>query len=133
MVSWGGTYGACATAVHEAQQQGEAVAHCHLRYLNPLPRNLGDILPRFDTCPGARIEHGPTAMMLRARYLIDAVGLCKVQGKPFTVGEVGSENRRNPSAPVDSGPAITNSQSRTARPRPSPQVILQWETGLTIR
>ena len=47
MLSWGGTYGACATAVHNVQAEGKAVTHCHLRYLNPLPKDLGDILKRF--------------------------------------------------------------------------------------
>src|SRR5690606_33977764 len=44
VVSWGGAYGACATAVRKVQQRGASVAHCHLRYLNPLPSNLGDLL-----------------------------------------------------------------------------------------
>jgi 2-oxoglutarate ferredoxin oxidoreductase subunit alpha len=91
VVSWGGTYGACATAVHEAQQRGEAVTHCHLRYLNPLPSNLGDILRSFDTVLVPELNMGQLQLMLRARYLIDTVSLCKVQGKPFTVGEVAAK------------------------------------------
>jgi len=88
VVSWGGTYGACATAVHQAQQRGEAVTHCQLRYLNPLPRNLGDILQRFDTVLVPELNMGQLQLLLRTQYLVDTVGLCKVQGKPFTVGEV---------------------------------------------
>jgi 2-oxoglutarate ferredoxin oxidoreductase subunit alpha len=91
VVSWGGTFGACATAVHEAQQRGEAVTHCHLRYLNPLPRNLGDILRRFDTVLVPELNMGQLQLMLRTRYLIDTVGLCKVQGKPFTIHEVAAK------------------------------------------
>ena len=48
VISWGGTYGACATAVHKVQAKGKAVTHCHLRYLNPLPKDLGDIIKRFE-------------------------------------------------------------------------------------
>jgi len=88
VLSWGGTYGACATAVHEVQQQGAAVAHCHLRYLNPLPTNLGAILARFDNVLVPELNLGQLRMMIRARYVLDAVGLCKVQGKPFSVSEV---------------------------------------------
>ena len=61
MLSWGGTYGACATAVHNVQAKGKAVTHCHLRYLNPLPKDLGDILKRFKKVLDSRAEPGPAA------------------------------------------------------------------------
>ena len=67
------------------------VAHAHLRYLNPLPSNLGDILRSFDTVLVPELNMGQLQLMLRARYLIDTVSLCKVQGKPFTVGEVAAK------------------------------------------
>jgi len=88
VLSWGGTFGACATAVHKVQQTDPTVAHCHLRYLNPLPRNLAGILARFERVLIPELNMGQLQMMIRARYVIDAVGFHKVQGKPFSVGEV---------------------------------------------
>jgi len=88
VVSWGGPYGACATAVHRAQQRGQAVSHCHLRYLNPFPRNLPEILGRFKHVLIAELNLGQLRKLIRAEYLIDAIGLNKVQGKPFSVAEV---------------------------------------------
>jgi 2-oxoglutarate ferredoxin oxidoreductase subunit alpha len=88
VLSWGGTYGACATAVHNVQAKGKAVTHCHLRWLNPLPKDLGDILKRFKKVLIPELNLGQLRTIIRAKYLIDAVGLNKVQGKPFSVGEV---------------------------------------------
>jgi 2-oxoglutarate ferredoxin oxidoreductase subunit alpha len=88
VISWGGTYGACATAVHNVQAKGKAVSHCHLRYLNPLPKDLGDILKRFKKVLIPELNLGQLRTIIRANYLIDAIGLNKVQGKPFSVGEV---------------------------------------------
>jgi 2-oxoglutarate ferredoxin oxidoreductase subunit alpha len=88
VVSWGGTYGACATAVREARDTGGSVAHCHLRYLNPFPRNLGELLGRYEKVLIPELNRGQLRMLLRAEYLVDAIGLNKVKGKPFTVAEV---------------------------------------------
>jgi 2-oxoglutarate ferredoxin oxidoreductase subunit alpha len=88
VLSWGGTSGACATAVHNVQAKGKAVTHCHLRYLNPLPKDLGDILSRFEKVLIPELNLGQLRTIIRAKYLVDAVGLNKVQGKPFSVGEV---------------------------------------------
>lgn len=88
VVSWGGTYGACATAVHTMQAMGHAVTHCHLRYLNPLPNDLGDILKRFKKVLIPELNLGQLRSIIRDKYLIDAIGLNKVQGKPFSVAEV---------------------------------------------
>jgi 2-oxoglutarate ferredoxin oxidoreductase subunit alpha len=88
VLSWGGTYGACATAVHTMQAAGKSVTHCHLRYLNPLPKDLGDILKRFRKVLIPELNLGQLRTIIRAQYLIDAVGLNKVQGKPFSVAEV---------------------------------------------
>lgn len=88
VVSWGGTYGACATAVREVQQHGGSVAHCHLRYLNPFPRNLGEILSNYQRVLVPELNRGQLRMLLRAEYLVDAAGLNKVKGKPFTVAEI---------------------------------------------
>jgi 2-oxoglutarate ferredoxin oxidoreductase subunit alpha len=88
VLSWGGTYGACATAVHNVQAQGRAVTHCHLRYLNPLPKELGDILKRFKQVLIPELNMGQLSVIIRSKYLIDAIGQNKVQGKPFSVAEV---------------------------------------------
>ena len=88
VLSWGGTYGTCATAVHTVQARGQAVTHCHLRYLNPLPKELGDLMQRFKTVLIPELNMGQLRTMIRAEYLVDAVGLNKVQGKPFSVAEV---------------------------------------------
>jgi 2-oxoglutarate ferredoxin oxidoreductase subunit alpha len=88
VLSWGGTFGACATAVHNLQAQGKAVTHCHLRYLNPLPKELGDILKRFKHVLIPELNMGQLRTIIRANYLVRAIGLNKVQGKPFSVGEV---------------------------------------------
>jgi 2-oxoglutarate ferredoxin oxidoreductase subunit alpha len=88
VLSWGGTYGACATAVHKVQSMGKKVAHCHLRYLNPLPKDLEEIMRRFKTVLIPELNLGQLRMLLRASYLIDCQGLNKVQGKPFSVAEI---------------------------------------------
>jgi 2-oxoglutarate/2-oxoacid ferredoxin oxidoreductase subunit alpha len=88
VLSWGGTYGACATACHTMQACGHAVTHCHLRYLNPLPNDLGDILKRFKTVLVPELNMGQLRTIVRDKYLVDAIGLNKVQGKPFSVAEV---------------------------------------------
>jgi 2-oxoglutarate ferredoxin oxidoreductase subunit alpha len=88
VVSWGGTYGAVATAARQARSRGASVAHVHLRYLNPLPANLGEIIGRFEQVLVPELNKGQLLLLLRARFLVDAVGLNKVQGKPFAIGEV---------------------------------------------
>jgi len=88
VIGWGGTYGALATAVRNVRASGGSVSHCHLRYLNPMPRNLGEILQNFEQVLVPELNLGQLSLLLRANYLVDAIGLNKVQGKPFTVKEV---------------------------------------------
>ncbi len=88
VVSWGGTYGTCHTAVARCREAGHKVSHAHIRYLNPLPANLGDLLNDFRTVLVAELNMGQLRMLLRAEYLIDCVGVNKVQGKPFSVSEL---------------------------------------------
>jgi 2-oxoglutarate ferredoxin oxidoreductase subunit alpha len=88
VLSWGGTYGACATAVRETQELGVSVAHAHLRYLNPFPRNLGDLLRSYDKVLVPELNRGQLKLLVRGEYLVDAIGLNKVQGKPFSVHEI---------------------------------------------
>ena len=88
IVSWGGTYGSCHTAVHRCQANGHSVSHAHVRYLNPMPANLGELLRSYKKVIVAELNTGQLRMLLRAEYLVDCVGVNKVQGKPFTVVEL---------------------------------------------
>ncbi len=91
VVGWGSTYGAIAAAVDEVRARGKKVSHVHLRYLNPLPPDLGDILRRFKTVLVPEMNMGQLLTILRATYLVDAVGLNKIQGQPFKVSEMTGE------------------------------------------
>ena len=88
VVGWGSTYGPINSAVEHARADGKAVSHIHLRYINPMPRNLGDLLSRFDKVLVPEMNMGQLSNMLRDRYMIPAEGLHKVTGKPFRIAEV---------------------------------------------
>lgn len=88
VVSWGGTYGVIKTAVERARTQGKSVSHLHIRYLNPLQKNIGDILYSFKRVIVAELNKGQLLQVLRAKYLVPAVGLNKVQGQPFRTEEI---------------------------------------------
>lgn len=88
VLSWGGTYGACHTAVQQALDDGRSVAHCHLRHMNPFPSNLGQILGRYESVLVPELNLGQLRMLIRAKFLVDAIGFNKVQGKPFSVTEL---------------------------------------------
>ncbi len=88
VVGWGSTYGSIAAAVDEVRARGKKVSHVHLRYLNPLPPDLGGILRRFKRVLVPEMNMGQLLMILRATYLVDAVGQNKIQGQPFKVSEI---------------------------------------------
>ncbi|MBT4494825.1 MAG: 2-oxoacid:acceptor oxidoreductase subunit alpha [Gammaproteobacteria bacterium] len=88
VVGWGSTYGAIHQAVKRCRQNNLDVSHVHIRYLNPFPRNLGDLLAGFDTVLVPEMNTGQLVDVLRARYLIDAKPLNKVSGQPFKIREV---------------------------------------------
>ncbi|NND98520.1 MAG: 2-oxoglutarate ferredoxin oxidoreductase subunit alpha, partial [Pirellulaceae bacterium] len=88
VVSWGGTYGSCHTAVQRCQAAGHRVSHAHIRYLNPMPSNIGTLLRSFKTVLVPELNMGQLRLLLRAEYLVDCIGINKVQGKPFTVTEL---------------------------------------------
>jgi len=88
LVSWGSTFGAVAQAVKEQREKGRKIAHLHLRHLNPLPGNLGDVLKRYKKVLVPELNMGQLLWMLRAKYLVDAVGLNKIQGRPFKQNEL---------------------------------------------
>jgi 2-oxoglutarate ferredoxin oxidoreductase subunit alpha len=88
ILGWGSTYGAIATAVRNSWETGASVAHAQLRYVSPFPSNLGDVLSRYRKVLIPELNLGQLRKLIRAEYLIDAIGLNKVQGKPFTVQDI---------------------------------------------
>lgn len=88
VISWGGTYGACHTAIGRCQEKGHSVSHIHLRWLNPFPANLGEVISKFDQVLIPELNTGQLWRLIRNEYLVDAKPFNKVQGKPFRVGEV---------------------------------------------
>jgi 2-oxoglutarate ferredoxin oxidoreductase subunit alpha len=88
VVGWGSTYGAITAAVRAKLERGKKVAHMHLRHLNPLPPNVGDVLRQYKRVLVPEMNLGQLSLLLRARFLVDAIGFNKVQGKPFTQAEV---------------------------------------------
>ncbi len=88
VVSWGGTYGACHTAVTRARRAGHDVSHAHLRYINPMPKNIGTLLRSFRKVLVPELNSGQLRMLLRSEFLVDCVGINKIKGKPFTVAEL---------------------------------------------
>jgi 2-oxoglutarate ferredoxin oxidoreductase subunit alpha len=88
VIGWGGTYGSILTAVERARRKGHKVAHAHLRYLNPMPRNTQEVIKRYKKVLVPELNRGQLSMLLRAQFLVDAVGLNKIQGRPFLVGEI---------------------------------------------
>ncbi|HUE72115.1 MAG TPA: 2-oxoacid:acceptor oxidoreductase subunit alpha [Pirellulaceae bacterium] len=94
VLSWGGTYGACRTATEACREDGLKVAHAHLRWLHPFPRNLGDILKKYKKVLIPELNTGQLRTLVRAKFLIDAQGYNKVQGRPFAVQELINEIRK---------------------------------------
>jgi 2-oxoglutarate ferredoxin oxidoreductase subunit alpha len=88
VVGWGGTYGAIRSAVEAKRAQRKSVSHLHLKYINPLQKNLGEILYNFKHVLVPEINLGQLIKVLRAKYLVPAVGLNKVQGLPFKSSEI---------------------------------------------
>ncbi|MFZ5476952.1 MAG: 2-oxoacid:acceptor oxidoreductase subunit alpha [Myxococcota bacterium] len=88
VVGWGSTYGAIRTAVDQARARGHRVGHAHVRYLNPLPRNLADVLARYDRVLVPEMNLGQLSLWLRAKTGITPVPLTKVQGRMFKVQEI---------------------------------------------
>ncbi|MGH7288421.1 MAG: 2-oxoacid:acceptor oxidoreductase subunit alpha, partial [Myxococcota bacterium] len=88
VVGWGGTHGAITSAVNEARAAGRDVSSVHLRYLNPFPANLGDVLRRFEKVLVAELNSGQLWRLIRAEFVVPAEKLAKVEGQPFKVGEV---------------------------------------------
>ena len=88
VLGWGSTFGAIRQAVQELQGAGRGVARVHLRHLNPLPCDLGAVLSRYRHVLVPELNLGQLVRVVRAEYLVPAVGFAKVQGRPFKVGEI---------------------------------------------
>jgi len=88
IVGWGSTYGAITAALKAQRAKGRRIGHIHLRHLNPLPRNTGEVLKNYKKVIVAEMNMGQLLFILRAKYLVDAQGLNKIQGKPFKQAEI---------------------------------------------
>ena len=88
VVGWGSTYGPISRAVSTLLNEGFEVSHVHLRHIWPLPRNLGELLGRFDRVLVPEMNAGQLLTLLRSEYLVPAEGLSKVSGKPFMIAEI---------------------------------------------
>lgn len=88
LAGWGSTYGAIRQAVLQCRAEGLDVSHVHLRHINPLPKNLGDVLGRYDKVVVPEMNLGQLRRIIRDKYLTPAEGLNKIQGKPFKVEEI---------------------------------------------
>jgi 2-oxoglutarate/2-oxoacid ferredoxin oxidoreductase subunit alpha len=88
VLGWGSTYGSISSAVEKMQREGKSVSSAHLRYLNPFPRNLGEVLSGFETVIIPEMNLGQLCTMIRAKYLVDAVPFSKVKGRPFQIREI---------------------------------------------
>ena len=88
IVSWGGTYGSCRSAVETLHEDGKSVSHIHLRWINPLPKDLGEIIIMFKNVLVPEINMGQLIKLLRAEYLVDAKGLNQVTGRPISATRI---------------------------------------------
>ncbi len=88
VLSWGGTFGPVAAGVRRVRKDGGRVAHAHLKHLNPFPRNTGDVLKRYERVLIPEINLGQLLQLVRAEFLVDAVGYNRVRGLPLRAGEI---------------------------------------------
>jgi len=88
VLGWGGTHGAIRSCVEMLINEGENVSHLHLRYINPLPKDLGEIIVKFQKVIIPELNMGQLSTIIRSKFLIDTIGLNKVAGKPFTKTEI---------------------------------------------
>jgi 2-oxoglutarate ferredoxin oxidoreductase subunit alpha len=88
VLGWGSTFGAIRQTVTDLQREGRSVAHAHLRWVNPLPQDLGDVLARYRAVLVPEINMGQLVRLVRAEYLVPAISYPKIQGRPFKVTEL---------------------------------------------
>ncbi|HEY5393066.1 MAG TPA: 2-oxoacid:acceptor oxidoreductase subunit alpha [Hanamia sp.] len=94
VLGWGSTYGAIKSAVAELVEEGEQVSHAQLRYVRPFPKNLGDLIKNFDKVLVPELNNGQLVKIIRDQYLVDAKGLNKIMGIPFTKIEIVEEIKK---------------------------------------
>jgi len=95
VIGWGGTYGSIKSAVTKAHQENLSVSQIHLKYLNPLPKNLGEVLLKFDKILMPELNMGQLLSIIRAKYLVDAKGFNRVKGKPFSANDIFKEIKKH--------------------------------------
>jgi len=88
VISWGGTYGATHMAVQELREKGVKVSLMHLRYINPMPKNVEEIIGKFKKVVVAELNHGQLKNIINAKFNCSALGYNKVQGLPFKISEL---------------------------------------------
>lgn len=88
ILGWGSTYGAIKSAVKDLLAEGYDVAHVHLKHINPFPKNLGELLHGYEKILVPEMNSGQVLQLIRAKYLVPAIGYSKVQGMPFTTLEL---------------------------------------------
>jgi 2-oxoglutarate ferredoxin oxidoreductase subunit alpha len=88
LLGWGSTYGAIRSAAERLQADGRSVAHAHLRHLNPFPTNTGEIVRRYDKVVIPEMNLGQLALLIRGRFLVDAISYNRVTGLPFKAEEL---------------------------------------------
>ncbi len=113
ILGWGSTYGAIRSAVERLQAEGRSVAHAHLRHLNPFPANTEAVLRSFRRILIPEVNLGQLLMLIRARYLIDAIGYDRVRGKPFRISEIVVEAERILDLPSTPGAAAVGEDVST--------------------
>ncbi|HEX6271761.1 MAG TPA: 2-oxoacid:acceptor oxidoreductase subunit alpha [Polyangiaceae bacterium] len=94
VLGWGSTYGSIREAVQRCRDRGLSVSHAHLRYINPFPKNLGDVLKRFERVLIPELNLGQLVKLVRSTYLVPAESLPKVQGQPFKISELEDKIRQ---------------------------------------
>jgi 2-oxoglutarate/2-oxoacid ferredoxin oxidoreductase subunit alpha len=94
VLGWGSTYGSIREAVTRCRERGLDVSHAHLRHLNPFPKNLGELLKRFDRVLVPELNNGQLVKMIRSQYLVPAESLPKIQGQPFKIAELEEKIRQ---------------------------------------
>ena len=111
ILGWGSTYGAIRSAVERLHADGRSVAHAHLRHLNPFPANTADVLRSYRQVLVPEVNLGQLLMLIRAKYLVDAVGFDRVRGKPFRIVEIVEEAERLLGVPVTAPPVTAGDHS----------------------
>jgi len=94
VLGWGSTYGAIREAVQRCREGGLDVSHAHVRYLNPFPKNLGELLRRFDRVLVPELNNGQLVKMIRSQFLVAAESVPKIQGQPFKIAELEEKIRQ---------------------------------------